>query len=84
MVFTKDISAGGLLFTYDCDIPAGTVIDLKINFALNQPQILCSGQVMRSLAKGRPTVYEIAVRFLTLRKSEGDLINESAEKFYED
>jgi hypothetical protein len=82
LVLVKNISAGGLLFPYDSEIPSGSILDLKINFSLNRPPLLCTGQVLRCLSKCHPPAYEIAVRFLTLKQAEADLIEEQAEKFY--
>ncbi len=64
--FTKNISAGGLLFVAQEKIPIGTILEVKINLP-GEPEIECLAKVLRVTA-GDPArrAYDVAVNFLDL------------------
>ena len=82
MILIKNISAGGLLFHYEHEIKKDTLLNFKISFAYGMPVIECVGRVLRSNAVGKPPVFATAVNFIEISRSQAELIDEHAEKFY--
>lgn len=81
LVLVQDIGAGGLRFVHETAWVAGTLLDLKINFSLNQPPIRVTGKVLRSDPAGDPPVYSCGVSFGGLTPAENALIDDAAQRF---
>lgn len=80
LVLVRDIGAGGLSFSHETAWGVGALLDLKINFSLNQPPIRVIGKVLRSEPAGDPSVYACAVSFGPLTPAERSLIDEAATR----
>jgi len=67
--FTKNISAGGLAFVAQNPIPAGTILDLKIELPGDDQPIQCLAKVMRVEGPDPGKAHVVAVCFLDLSAS---------------
>ncbi|MFH1360032.1 MAG: ATPase, T2SS/T4P/T4SS family [Candidatus Omnitrophota bacterium] len=67
---TKNISAGGLLFTSSYSIAAGSILELKIHFKSDQPSIDCLAKVCRVEEDVLSNMYSIAVYFLDISSAD--------------
>ena len=75
----RNISRGGMLFTYHKQLSEGMILNLKINVALNKDPIYCKGKVIHVRAFGDPRIYEAGVCFTEISVSDGDLISRVVE-----
>jgi len=67
---TKNISAGGLLFSVSEYFPAGKIIDLKLELPDEEKNIECLAKIIRCNEVVQNKDYELAVCFLDLPNSE--------------
>lgn len=82
IVTVQNLSADGMLFSYDKQIPPGTVLDFKINFPMTNQPIDGTGKVIRAESMGQGPYYSVATYFTHITQTERELINESADEFY--
>jgi len=67
---TKNVSAGGLLFISNEQIPLGTILELKINLPDATGTIECLGRVIRIEQKLGEETFDVAVCFLDLTSAQ--------------
>jgi len=67
---TKNISAGGLLFTSDQQASIGSILDLKIKSPGEEAAIECLGRVVRIEELNEGKSYDIAICFLDLTSAQ--------------
>ena len=67
---TKNISAGGLLFISKDNLPAGSILDLKIELPDDEKPIECLARVVRVEETGRDNNFDIAVCFLDITSAQ--------------
>ena len=86
IVSACDLSAGGIRFNYDEEIPAGTPIKLRIIFPVsNKEPIECTGEVVRNELVPRcynTPIFHIAAVFTSIDREDEMLIDEAANKFH--
>ncbi len=81
----RNLSAGGLLFNYDKNLAAGTVIEFKITLPFIIEPTHCLGMVCRSEPFGKSSdskLYKIATHFIELDDEKRKIITIHAEKYY--
>jgi len=79
------LSAGGLLFNYDKNLAAGTVIEFKITLPFIIIPTHCLGMVCRSEPADKRfgrKLYRIATHFIELDGERKKVITIHAEKYY--
>lgn len=81
IVIARNVSAGGALFIYDSKIPAGTRLNMKINFLLAADPIQCFGRVLRCTPISA-SFCEVAVAFDEIDGQDARVINQAAEDIY--
>lgn len=73
--FARNISAGGLLFHSQEQVPVGATMRLKLNF-LNHPQsISVIAKVLRTRALKKLGGFDVAVEFINIEEKDRDYIN---------
>ena len=86
LITTKNLSAGGLLFTYYKQVPVGAELELRIVFPLADRPIECRGKVIRSqkiIDNGVKSAYRIAACFEDINEQDQRSI-ESSVLYYDD
>jgi c-di-GMP-binding flagellar brake protein YcgR len=73
-VVLKDISAGGMLCNYNKNLELDSLLDLKIDVPKSTPTINCVGKVIRSYKPQSASMYDIAIRFIDIRRQEKELL----------
>ena len=76
---TKNISAGGLLFVADEELPLGSFLELKLELPDGEGQIECLAKVVRIEEIESDRNYDIAVCFLDLTGAERNRLNKYIE-----
>ena len=74
LVTSKNISAGGVLFTYDRPLEDGTVLNFKIHFP--NKTIACSGSVKRTNPTGLDPLVSVAAKLDDLSRSDREFIEQ--------
>jgi len=85
IVTTSNLSAGGMLFNYDKNLPIGTKIELRIIFPMAEGTINCIGKVLRANVTSKDAQYsicKIAAIFEKIRKDNQQLIERAANVMY--
>jgi len=82
MVTAKNLSANGVMFTYDKLLPKDSFLDLKINFPGIGGPIECMAKTVRFEKHPNAMLLNIAVMFTDIAESAKNIINETAESFY--
>jgi c-di-GMP-binding flagellar brake protein YcgR len=82
MVTTHNLSAGGVLFNYDKDIPEGSIIDMLINFPQIKNPVNCTAKVLRIDKTSPSSLLRIAANFIEISHEDQQQINRAAEEFY--
>ncbi len=82
LVVSRNLSAGGILFNFDREIPMDTPVELKIQFPLLRDPIFCKGKVVRVQRSELPSIYSIAALFTHIDTPFVETINAAAEDFY--
>lgn len=72
---TKNISAGGALFSTLENLGAGKVIDISIELPDEEKEMQCLARVIRCIENAEEKNYEVAVCFLDLPSSERSRLN---------
>ena len=80
IVSLNDLSAGGLLFSYDKKIIIGTYLNFLIPFPGSQEPISCLAKVLR--LKSKELLYGVAATFTDINDENRDRINKNAEDLY--
>jgi len=75
-VTSKNISAGGVLFTYDRPLDDGTPLQFKIHFP--KKTIECSGVVRRTNPSGIEPLVNVAARLDSLSSIDREFIEQYA------
>ena len=75
-VTSKNISAGGVLFTYDRPLNDGTPLNFKIHFP--KKTIECSGVVKRTNPSGLEPLVNVAARLDSLSSLDREFIEQYA------
>ena len=86
LITTKNLSAGGLLFNYYKEVPAGVELELRIIFPLADRPIECIAKVIRSdkiIDNGVKSAYRIAACFEDINEKDQRSI-ESSVLYYDD
>jgi type II secretory ATPase GspE/PulE/Tfp pilus assembly ATPase PilB-like protein len=78
--FTRDISAGGLLFISPATIAVGAIVELTIKLPDNEEPVECLARVVRIEETGEKNSYDIAVCFLDITSAERSRLNSYVEK----
>ncbi len=73
--FVRNIGGGGILFYSQEEIPAGSTIDLEINFPGRSQPIKVFSKVVRARTFRKVEGYEIAVRFIEISPDDQEFIN---------
>ena len=73
-VTSKNISAGGVLFTYDKPLDKGTPLQFKIHFP--KKTIECSGKVRRTIPTGLKPLVGVAAMLDSLSFSDREFIEQ--------
>ncbi len=79
----KDLSAGGVLFSYNKHLEIGTLLDLIIDVSASTPAVNCVGRVTRIEQSQPPSTLHFAVEFKNIDEQEKELINKIAEEVIE-
>ena len=74
IVTSKNISAGGVLFTYDRQLHAGTPLTFKIHFP--EKTIDCAGTVYRTSPSALQPLVHVAAKLEDLGKVEREFIEQ--------
>lgn len=74
LVTSKNISAGGVLFTYDRPLDDGTALHFKIHFP--KKTIECSGVVRRTNPTGLEPLVSVAARLDDLSRLDREFIEQ--------
>lgn len=76
---TKNIGAGGILFETDEDLPAGTILNLEMNFPALSRVIKTRGRVVHieEIEKGR---YDVGIMFLDFPETERAVIEKYVDE----
>ncbi len=82
-VVLKDLSVGGVLFSYDKYLEIGTLLDLKIDASAFTPAISCVGKVTRIEKSQLHSTIHFAIEFEDVDEQTKELINKIAEKIKE-
>ncbi len=85
IVTVRNLSAGGMLFTYDDDLTTGMRVNFKIIFPFSAHTIRCIGRVIRNKKPQKdsyPKICFIATQFEKIKKRDRDLIDKIADKAY--
>ena len=89
IIFTRNISAGGMLFNYTQRLDPGWILDFKITLSGMSNPIECTGEVVRSKPvtslsadpqKEGIRMYETAAQFTQIRPAHSLFINHVANK----
>ncbi len=80
MVALKDLSAGGVLFSYKKNLGIGALLDLKIDVSTASPTIKCAGRVTRIERSQPHFILRIATEFTGIAEQEKELINTTVEE----
>jgi c-di-GMP-binding flagellar brake protein YcgR len=72
---TKNISAGGLLFTSDKALAVGSILDLKMELPDGEGTIHCLAKVVRTEETEEGRSYDIGICFLDIASSHRARIN---------
>jgi type II secretory ATPase GspE/PulE/Tfp pilus assembly ATPase PilB-like protein len=78
--FTQDLSAGGLSFFSQEQIPLGSVLSIRFNLSSPQRLIECRGKVCRIAEEGQEQIYSIAVDFVDIAITDRVAIHKLVEK----
>jgi len=81
----RNLSAGGLLFNYDKNLVAGTLIEFKITLPFIIRPTHCLGKVCRSEPADKRfgrKLYRVATCFIELDDEKKKVITIHAEKYY--
>lgn len=73
--FTKDISAGGLLFEFSSSIPVESIIEVTIELSDNDEPIVCLARVIRIETITEGSLYDIAICFLDICSRDKERLN---------
>ncbi len=82
-VVLKDLSIGGVLFSYNKNLEVGTLLDLKIDVSAFTPAIHCVGRVTRIEKSQLHSTLQVAIEFEDIDEQEKELINKIAEEIIE-
>lgn len=74
LTVTKNISAGGLLFSTKEPLPVGEVLEIKMELP-EEPPVVCLARIVRIEEVQDETVYNVAVCFLDLSGADRARIN---------
>ena len=83
MVTVRNLSAGGMLFSYDDAIAEGTLVNFKIIFPFSAHAIRCIGRIIsnrRSRESSYSKISFIATQFEKIKKEDKNLINRVANE----
>ncbi len=89
IVAVKNLSAGGMLFSYYENLGFGSLLDLRIEISKSIPAINCTGRVIRieeaepvSLQDGQSlnSMFRIATKFTEIDEQEKEILNTLIEK----
>ena len=79
MSFGRNISAGGVLFFAKEDLPAGAVVELKINFPQYPHPIEATAKIVRTKTLKGAEGFEVAAEFIHVDEDAKDFINKRIE-----
>ncbi len=79
-VTLHNLSEGGTFFIYKKDLGIGTLLDLKIEAPKSMLKINCDGEVTRIKQFQPPSMFCIAIRFVSIGEQEKEMINAAVEK----
>jgi len=83
IVTVRNLSASGMLFSYDAAITKGTQVNFKIIFPFSAHVIRCIGRIIRNnkpYEDTYPKIRFIATKFEKIKKGDKDLIDMMANK----
>ena len=70
MVFLKNLSAGGALFSYDKEVKMGQLLEFIINFPRNRGPIKCEAMVLRIENSPNAFANRIAACFTDIKEND--------------
>ncbi len=82
-VVLKDLSIGGVLFSYNKNLKIGTLLDLKLDVSPNTSTMICVGRVIRIEQSQLNSTFHVAIEFEDIGEQAKKLINKIAEKIIE-
>ena len=81
IVFIRNISKGGVLFSSDKEYKSGARLMLSITILDKQSRVECAATVIRSHATVESQIYDIAVEFKDISPGDVQLIEKSIEEY---
>ena len=83
MVAVLNIGAGGMLFYYNQDLGADSILDIKINVSSDSPDIECAGKVLR--VEEMPLgMYLVAVNFVDIDETSQETVQKTLDELPEE
>ena len=81
IVFIRNISKGGVLFSCDKGYLPGALLRLSIDILESQSHVECTASVVRSQATVESQIYDVAVEFKEIQPADAELIEASVEEY---
>lgn len=82
VVSTRDLSAGGILFSYNNGLKIGTSVQFRIIFPFSAQIIRCIGKIVRCEKPSKnsyPKLFFVAAEFDKIKEKDKELIKSVAE-----
>ncbi|MCP5007557.1 MAG: hypothetical protein GY941_27020 [Planctomycetes bacterium] len=79
IVAVKNLSAGGMVFTYDRNLEIDSILNIKLQLSKSLPTISCAGRVVRSEEHQHLSRYFIAIMFTEISTQMRECINVTIE-----
>ncbi len=80
LIGVKNLSAGGILFTYHENLGIDSNLDLKIGISLSTPTINCVGRIIRIDRSQSHSLFRIATEFTEIEDQVKEMISTTIEK----
>ncbi|MDD3296139.1 MAG: PilZ domain-containing protein [Candidatus Omnitrophica bacterium] len=81
--FSRNISAGGLLFYASGPVPVGKAIELDINFPVYKKTIKAVCRIVRVRTLKKMSGFDVAAEFIDIEKDAQNFIKDKILKVYE-
>ncbi len=80
LIGVKNLSAGGILFTYHENLGIDSTLDLKIDISQSTPTINCVGKIIRIDSSQPHSMFRIVTEFTEIEDQEKEMISTTIEK----
>ena len=81
IVFIRNISKGGVLFSSDKAYKQGMLLWISINVLDSQSQVKCKAKVIRCQATVESQIFDVAVELREIRPEDSKLIERSIDDY---